>query len=72
MADRHIRWGDLQYIESCAVVATVHTLAMKYGVPALPTYASIRAPVTAQGLAARVLADAFYKLVGVRPAIKGK
>lgn len=68
----NIRWGDLQYIESCAVIETVHTLAMQYGVPALPVHDSIRVPVSAQGLATRVLSDAFSKHVGVRPVIKAK
>lgn len=67
-----IRWGELQYVESCAVVQTVHTLAMQYGVPALPVHDSIRVPVSTQGLATRVLSDAFYKHVGVRPVIKAK
>jgi hypothetical protein len=67
-----IRWGDLQYVESCAVVETVHTLAMQYDVPALPVHDSIRVPVSAQDLATRVLSDAFHKHVGVRPVIKAK
>jgi len=67
-----IRWGELQYVESCAVVETVHTLAMQYGVPALPVHDSIRVPVCAQDLATRVLSDAFCKHVGVRPVIKTK
>ncbi len=70
--DSLIRWGELQYVESCAVIETVHTLAMQCGVPALPVHDSIRVPVSAQGLAARVLSDAFYKHVGVRPVIKAK
>lgn len=67
-----IRWGDLQYVESCAVVEAVHTLAVQYGVTALPVHDSIRVPVSAQGLAIRVLLDAFYKHVGARPVIKVK
>lgn len=66
------RWGELQYVESCAVVETVHTLAMQYSVPALPVHDSIRVPVSAQGVATRVLSDAFYKHVGVHPIIKAK
>jgi hypothetical protein len=65
-----IRWGDLQHIESCAVVETVYTLAVQYGIPALPVHDSIRVPVSAQRLATRVLSDAFHKHVGVRPVIK--
>lgn len=70
--DSHIRWGDLQYVESCALIETVHTLAVQYGVPALPVHDSIRVPVPAQDLATRVLSDAFYNHVGVRPVIKAK
>jgi hypothetical protein len=67
-----IRWGDLQYVESCAMSDAVHMLAMQYGVTALPVHDSIRVPVSAQDLATRVLSDAFYKHVGVRPVIKAK
>lgn len=67
-----IRWGELQYIESCAVVETVHTLAVQYGIPALPVHDSIRVPVSAAALATRALSDAFHKHVGVRPVIKMK
>ncbi len=71
-ASSSIKWGDLQYKESCAVVEAVHTLAVQYGIPALPVHDSIRVPVSAQGLATRVLSDAFYMHVGVRPVIKAK
>lgn len=70
--DSSIRWGDLQYVESCAVLEAVHTLAVQHGIAALPVHDSIRVPVSAQGLAAHVLSDAFYKHVGVRPVIKAK
>lgn len=66
------RWGDLQYRESCAVVEAVHTLATSYGIPSLPVHDSIRVPVSAQSLATRVLSDAFFKHVAVRPVIKAK
>lgn len=67
-----IRWGDLQFIESCAVIEAVHTLAMQHQILALPVHDSIRVPMSAQELATQVLSDAFYKHVGVRPAIKAK
>ncbi len=67
-----IRWGDLQFIESCAVIEAVHTLAMQHRILALPVHDSIRVPMSAQELATKVLSDAFYKHVGVRPAIKAK
>lgn len=31
-----VRWGDLQYIESEAVVEAIHTLNTRYGITALP------------------------------------
>lgn len=67
-----LRWGDLQYRESCAVVEAVHTLATSYNVPSLPVHDSIRVPVSAQGLATRMLSDSFCKHVGIRPVIKSK
>lgn len=70
--DSSIRWGDLQYIESCAVFEAVHTLAVQHGIAALPVHDSIRVPVSVQGLVTRVLSDAFYKHAGVRPVIKTK
>lgn len=67
-----LRWGDLQYRESCAVVEAVHILSTSYGIPSLPVHDSIRVPVSAQRLATRVLSDAFFKHVAVRPVIKAK
>jgi hypothetical protein len=67
-----LRWGDLQYKESCAVIEAVHTLATSYGIPSLPVHDSIRVPISAQSLATRVLSDAFFKHVGVIPVIKAK
>jgi hypothetical protein len=67
-----IRWGDLQYAESCAVVEAVHTLATVYKVVALPVHDSIRVPVSKQELAAKVLSAAFEKHVGLAPILKAK
>lgn len=67
-----IRWGDLQFIESQAVVEAIHTLNMVHGVTALPVHDSIRVAVPAAAVATQVLSDAFLKHVGVRPVIKAK
>jgi hypothetical protein len=67
-----IRWGDLQYVESCAVIEAVHILAMVYGVVALPVHDSIRVPASKQELATQVLSAAFAKHSGVAPVLKAK
>lgn len=67
-----LRWGDLQYRESCAVVEAVHTLATHYSIPALAVHDSIRVQVSAQRVATQVLSNAFHKHVGARPVLKFK
>lgn len=64
-----IRWGDLQFIESCAVVDTVHQLATEYGVPALPVHDSIIVPVSKEEMARSVLTANFKKHAGVDPCL---
>jgi hypothetical protein len=70
--DSKVRWGDLQYLESRAVVGAVHELATKHGVPALPVHDSLIVPVSASELAAQVLSETFFQAVGVRPALTVK
>jgi hypothetical protein len=70
--DCPVRWGDLQYLESCAIVDAVYTLAMEHGVPALPVHDSIIAPRSAYDLAARVLKASFRRYMGVEPALSTK
>jgi hypothetical protein len=67
-----IRWGDLQYIESCAIVDTVHQLAMEHEVPALPVHDSIIVPASKEKLCPSVLKVNFKKHVGVEPALTVK
>ncbi len=66
------RWGDLQFIESCAVVDTVYHLAMEHEVPALPVHDSIIVPVSEKELASSVMISNFEKHVGVKPALSLK
>jgi hypothetical protein len=63
------RWGDLQYLESCAVVGAVHKLAMRHAVPALPVHDSLIVPRSKQKLTRKVLSESFRCQVGVRPAL---
>ena len=67
-----IRWGDLQYLESCAIIDTVHELALRHGIPALPVYDSIIVPQSAKKKATEVLIDKFKQHIGVRPALSVK
>ncbi|MXO95357.1 hypothetical protein GRI34_02845 [Erythrobacter aquimaris] len=64
-----VRWGDLQFIESCAVIDTVHQLAREPRLPALPVHDSIIVPVSKRELACSVLKANFKKHVGVEPAL---
>jgi hypothetical protein len=67
-----LRWCDLQYIESCAIVDTVHQLAITNGVPALPVHDSIIVPASMEALAASVLKANFKHHVGVEPTLSTK
>lgn len=63
------RWGDLQFVESCAIVDTVHKLATDYAIPALPVHDSIIVPQHQKVIAEEVLSACFEKHVGVKPAM---
>jgi hypothetical protein len=64
-----IRWGDLQYIESCAVTDAVYELAFVYGIPALPVHDSIIVQTKSQGYAKNVLSACFKRHVGLWPTL---
>ncbi|MEG8038755.1 hypothetical protein QP166_05110 [Sphingomonas sp. LR60] len=70
--DSHIRWGDLQYLESEVIIATISELAFKYGIAALPVHDSIIVPVSARELAIQVLKQKFEELIGLTPTIEAK
>jgi len=67
----NVRWGALQYVESCAVIDTVHALTMR-GIAALPVHDSIIVAARYQAAAEDILADRFEHHVGVRPALSAK
>jgi hypothetical protein len=67
-----VRWYDLQYVESCAIVAAVETLAFQHQVPCLPIHDSIIIPAERANLGAEVLSEAFREAVGVYPRLKAQ
>jgi hypothetical protein len=64
-----VRWGELQFLESQAVVGAVHRLAMEWKIPALPLHDAVIVPVSKAETAKQVLSDSFLRHVGVRPFI---
>lgn len=70
IAASRLNWADLQYVESKAIIDTVHELATAHGIPALPVHDSLIVPASKREIAAKVLADMFEKHVGIRPVLK--
>jgi hypothetical protein len=67
-----IRWGKLQYEESCIIIDTVYRLAMEYGVTALPVHDSIIVPVSRQSLAETTVCEEFHNRLGAKPRLSVK
>lgn len=67
-----IRWDDLQYVESCAVIECMEILAYEHDVPALPVHDSIIIPAKDQELAMEVLSRCFQKHTSAVPMLKVK
>jgi hypothetical protein len=65
-----IRWGDLQYMESCAIIDAVHSLAINHNVAALPVHDSIIVPASQRTLADIVLKASFKTHIGVEPKLE--
>lgn len=63
-------WADLFYIESTIVADTIHFLAYKHGITALPIHDAIRVTVADAAIAKGVLSDIFFKSTNIRPIIK--
>lgn len=70
--DSEIRWGDLQYLESCAVIDAVYELATKHGIPALPVHDSIIVPASQHAIASEILRKTFQEQTGVVPVLTAK
>lgn len=67
-----VRWGELQFLESQAVICAVGTLAFTHNVPALPVHDSIIVPESARSVAEDVLTRCFERWVGVKPYLTVK
>lgn len=70
--DSPVRWDDLQYAESCAIIDCMEILAFEHDVPALPVHDSIIVPAKDQQLAMDVLTRCFQKHTGAVPMLKIK
>lgn len=70
--DSEVRWGELQYIESEALLDTVTKLAFEYNIPALPVHDSIIVAVENYEVAATVFSECFKARIGCLPTLKGK
>jgi hypothetical protein len=70
--DLPYRWGDLQFIESEAVLDAVYMLATKYNVPSLPVHDSLIVPKSMVSIAKAVLIDCFQRWAGFTPTLELK
>ncbi len=70
--DSKIRWGELQYIESEALLDTLTKLAFEYNIPALPVHDSIIVAVEHHEIAKRVFSECFESKIGCLPTLKSK
>ena len=70
--DSPVRWDDLQYAESCAIIECMEILAFEHDAPALPVHDSIIVPAKDQALAMEVLSCCFHKHSGTVPLLKVK
>lgn len=66
------RWGDLQFVESEAILDAVYILATKFDVPALPVHDSLIVPESMVETAKEVLTDCFKRHIGFTPTLELK
>lgn len=64
-----IGWGDLQLIESTAVIDAIKTLAFDHDIPALPIHDALMVQESKAEIAARCLIESFHKHVGIYPYV---
>lgn len=65
-----VGWGELQFLESEVILASMEALAFEYDVPALPVHDSLIVPEEARELAKRVLNKTFTGAFGITPVIE--
>lgn len=68
-AKNPIKWGDLQFIESTAVMDAIVTLAREHDIPALPLHDALIVQESMAEIAAECLWESFRKIVGIAPYI---
>jgi len=71
-AGSKLRWGDLQYIESCAMIDAVEELALTHSVAGLPLHDALLIPESKIAAATEVLTGTFEHHVGAKPVLKVK
>jgi len=67
-----VRWQELQYIESSAIIDAVEVLGLRHGITALPLHDALLVQRSNIDTASEVLADTFSKRIGVSPVFKIK
>lgn len=67
----YIPCGDLQYVESEVIIATISELALQHGIAAPLVHELIIVPLSAKELAINVLTIHFEQMIGVTPLIEG-
>jgi hypothetical protein len=67
-----VRWQDLQYQESSAIIDAVEALGLRHDITALPLHDALLVQRSNIDTASEVLADTFRKRIGVVPVFKIK
>lgn len=67
-----VRWQNLQYLESSAIIDAVEALGLRHGITALPLHDALLVQRSNIDMASEVLADTFCERIGVSPVFKIK
>jgi hypothetical protein len=67
-----VRWQNLQYLESSAIIDAVEALGLRHGITALPLHDALLVQRSNIDTASEVLADTFRERIGVVPVFKIK
>lgn len=67
-----VRWQNLQYLESSAIIDAVEALGTGYGITALPLHDALLVQRSNIDTASEILADTFRERIGVVPVFKIK
>lgn len=67
-----VRWQNLQYLESSAIIDAVEALGLRHGITALPLHDALLVRRSDIDMASEVLADTFRERIGVVPVFKIK